>query len=230
MLIESTYSVPAPSTEVFAALLNPDVVCRALPGCERLIQLGPAEDDGTITWEVRLRLGPEADLYTATVKTERLRRPTHLGLSARGQGPDGPFTARGSLELVNQDGRTVVAYVWDAAAGVPSGGERRGIDEAAAAQLAQTACERFAAELRRSHSNGNELAEALPMLRADTARGKIILLPPEPASPPLSARMRQVARGSVWAGAGLLAGLLAIALAASIIRRRGAGTDGDAAK
>ncbi len=230
MRIESTYSFAASSTEVFAALLDPDLVRRALPGCERLIQLGPAEDDGTITYEARLRLGPDADLYTGTVKTERLRRPTHLGLSARGRGPDGPFTARGSLDLVEQDGRTVMAYVWDMEAGVPSAGERRGVDEATAAQLAQTACERFAAELRTSHGNGNQLAEALPVLRADTARGKIILLPPEPASPPLNARMRQVLRGSAWAGVGLLAGLLAIALAASIIRRRGARPDEDAAK
>jgi carbon monoxide dehydrogenase subunit G len=225
MRIEGMHTFATPIDQVFATLLDPDVVRRTIPGCERLIQLGPPEFDGTITYEVRLRLGADASLYTATVKMERLRRPTHLGLQAQGQGPDGPLTARGSLDLVDQDGRTVVAYVWDVDAGNAIGGVRSGSDEAAGAALAQAAGERFAAELRATLGNSNGLAEALPVLRADTARGKIILLPPEPAAPPVTLRMRRMVRGGAWAGAGLLAGLLAITLAAGIIRRWGAAQD-----
>jgi carbon monoxide dehydrogenase subunit G len=222
MRIESTYTFPAPITQVFAALLDPDAVRRALPDCERLIQLGPAADDGTITCEVRLRADPGGGLYTGTVKTERVRRPTHLGLSVRGQGPDGPFTARGSLDLVDRDGSTVMAYVWDVETDSASGAAPHGDGETTGARLAQTTCARLAAELR-GHTNG--LADALPVLRADTARGKIILLPPEPPAPTLRARVRPLLWGGAWAAAGIAAGALAIALAVSIIRRRGTDPD-----
>jgi uncharacterized protein len=223
MLIESTYIFPAPVADMFAAVTDPDRVRDALPGCERLIQLGPPDDQGTTTWEMRLRLGPDAELYTGSVTIEPLSQPTHVGVSGRVQGPSGPWTLRGSVDLVGQDDHnSVMAYVWDIETGRSLDVERENIDPGAAAQWVRSACERLAQQLRATGSDGAALADALPLLRADTARGKIILLPPEPPPAPLPVRLWPAMRGSAWVAAGLAAGVLAIALAASIIRRWGA--------
>lgn len=219
MRIESTYTFPAPIERVFGALIDADVLGEIIPGCERLIQLGPAAADGTSVLEARLHLGPDAELYTAAVTVERLLRPTHLGLSVRGQGVHGPFTIRGSLDLVAQDERTVGAYVWDVEArGLPPQ-QRRMLEEGAGSRFMQSVCDRLAAALRTTAPESDGLADALPVLRADTKRGKIILLPPEPPVAPVAARVRPLLIGSAWAGAGLVVGLAAIGVAAAIIRR-----------
>lgn len=219
MRIEGTYNFPAPIEQVFEALTNADVLGAIIPGCERLIQLGPAEPDGTISVEARLRLGPDAALYTAIGRVERLRRPAHLALDGHANGPHGPVTFHGSIDLVSQDGRTIAAYAWDVdARTLPEETQRTLAHDADA--FAQTICDRLA-EVLRAGQPDVAVADALPVLRADTRRGKIILLPPEPTAAPLTARARPLLRGTVWAGVGLVAGLAAIALAASIIRHWG---------
>jgi carbon monoxide dehydrogenase subunit G len=223
MRVESTYAFLAQIERVFASLTDPDVLRQIIPGCERLIQLGPPEEDGAITCEARIRGGPEDAVYTLEGTIERLSRPTHLGLSAHGQGPDGPLTLRGSLDLVSQNDHTVAAYVWDLAMpGQAEDGPRR-CREADAATYAQEVCERLAGTLHTGRENGDGVGDALPVLRADTRRGKIILLPPEPPNASLAARLRPLVRGVAWAGAGLLAGLAAIVVAATIVRRWGSG-------
>lgn len=220
MRIEGTYNFAAPAERVFEALLDADILRAIIPGCERLIQLGPAEPDGALSIEARLRLGPDASLYTATVRAERLRRPAHLALDVRAHGPHGPVTLRGSLDLVSQDGRTVAAYAWDVdARALPEDVQNAG-GHHAGAHFAQTMCERLANVLQAGHPD-DAAVEALPVLRADTRRGKIILLPPDPPAGSLSLRARPALRGAIWAGVGLVAGLAAIAVTASIIRHWG---------
>lgn len=221
MRIESTCTFPAPIEDVFAAVVDADVLSEIVPGCERLIQLGPTAPDGTCRLEARVRLGPDDTVYTATVTIERLIRPTHLGLSMRGQSVHGAFTVRGVLDLVAQDERTVGAYVWDIEArGLPAQ-LRQMLDEGAGSQFMQRVCDRLADALRITSSERDGLADVLPMLRADTQRGKIILLPPEPRAAPVATRLRPLLLGSAWAGAGLLVGLAAMGVAAAIIRRWG---------
>jgi hypothetical protein len=74
--------------------------------------------------------------------------------------------------------------------------------------------------------NGEGQIDPLPILRADTRRGKIILLPEEPRAP-LGARLSPMVRAGVWAGAGLLVGVAIIALGAGIARRWGGPANGE---
>jgi carbon monoxide dehydrogenase subunit G len=221
MRIESTCTFPTPIEDVFAAVVDADVLATIIPGCERLIQLGPTTPDGTTVLEARMHLGPDDDLYTATVTIERLLRPTHLGLSVRGQSVHGAFTVRGSLDLVAQDEHTVGAYVWDIEArGLPAPLRRR-LEAGAGTRFMQTVCDRLAGALRSTSPESNGLADAPPVLRADTRRGKIMLLPPEPPEALAATRLRPLLLGAAWAGAGLLVGLAAMGAAAAIIRRWG---------
>lgn len=220
MRIESTYAFPAEIDRVYAALTDPDELRRIIPGCERLIQFGPPESDGGSNLEARLRLGPGQAVYTAAGALERLRRPTHLGLVAEGAGPTGTFTLRGSIDLVAQDGHTLGASVWDLTApGLPTE-EARLLEDGAGARLVEAVCERLAGRLRSERMNGEGAIDPLPVLRADTRRGKVILLPEEP---PASARTRigPLLRAGAWAGAGLLVGVAILAIGAGIARRWG---------
>jgi carbon monoxide dehydrogenase subunit G len=221
MRIESTYAFSAAIERVYAALTDPDELRRIIPGCERLIQFGPPADAGGASLEARLRLGPRQGVYTAAAALERVRQPTRLGLVAEGAGPMGPFTLRGSIDLVAQNGHTLGAFVWDLTApGLPDE-ETRHLDDGAGTRLLEAACERLASRLRSERMNGDGQIDPLPILRADTRRGKIILLTEEPPAAPMGARLSPMVRASVWAGAGLLVGVAIIALGAGIARRWG---------
>lgn len=220
MGIESTYSFPASIERVFAALTDPDTLRYVVPGCERLIQLGPAEDDGTFAWEARLRLGQNRGLYTARGTVEHLRKPAHVALTLRADGPHGSLPVRGSIDLAAHDGQTVAALAWAIDTRNPVDGQADGLDEMLAAQLVRLGCERLAGLI----SDANNAAQRVPVLRAETGRGKIIELPPESPETGRGGRLRPMLVGAAWTGTGLAAGVAAIMLASAIVRRRGSST------
>jgi carbon monoxide dehydrogenase subunit G len=219
MRVDGTYTFAASAERVFATLVDPDALRQVVPGCERLIQFGPAEEDGAYRFEARVRPSAASGIYTATGSVERARKPSHLALSLHAKGPVGAVPLRGTLDLVAQDERTVAAYAWDvdlsALADV-----RADELQSAAERYARDICERIAANLRADRPELNGLAEALPLLRADSARGKIVLLPPEPPAT-LATRLSPAMRGALWTAAGLAVGAVGIAVAAGIIRRWG---------
>lgn len=227
MRIESTYTFQAPVERVYDLTLDPDALRRAVPGCERLIQLGPAADDGAVRWEVRVRSQDGAGISTIVATISPVRRPQRLEVDAHGRGRDGPFVLHGSLDFAPRDAHTVLAYVWDVTTREPDGPEMPATAasaedrEDAGARFAQQVCDGLGAVLRGERMDGATLAEALPVLRADTARGKIVLLPPDPPDELARQRTARWVRRGTWVAAGLLVGIAAIALAGAIIRRWG---------
>jgi carbon monoxide dehydrogenase subunit G len=219
MRIEGTYTFTASAERVFEALADPDVLRRVIPGCERMIQFGPADDEGRYHFEARVRPAADGGVYTTAGSVERVRRPSHLTVSVAAQGPAGTVPLHGTLDLVTQDDRTVAAYAWDvdtSSLGPSVNGDLR----LSAERYAREICERIAASLRADRPELDGIAEALPLLRADSARGKIVLLPPEPRET-LTTRLSPAMRGALWTAAGLAAGVVVIAAGVSIVRRWG---------
>lgn len=152
MRIEGTYTFPGPIEGVFAALLNPDLLQRALPGCERIGQLGPAAADGAASFELRLRPEPAGGVYTVRTTGIVARRPAHLRVELRGRGPETPLIGTGRIDLVAQETHTVGAYVFDVQTRTGDQGAERSGEQSTAplsaldqrTREAQTAAQRFA--------------------------------------------------------------------------------------
>jgi uncharacterized protein len=147
MRIEGTYTFPGASDRVFVALTSAEQLARTLPGCERLIQLGPASPDGAVSFQARLRAMPDSGPVTTTVTAVAARRPAHLRLKLHGRTESGPITGSGVVDLVEQEDYTILAYVWDVEVGEIAAERQRTMRDTAH-QYIRTVCERLGSALR----------------------------------------------------------------------------------
>jgi carbon monoxide dehydrogenase subunit G len=225
MRVEGTYTFPGAIERVFTALTNPDALARAIPGCERFIQFGPASADEETTYETRVRLGQRRQPYTIALTMKAARRPAYAKLEMRGYGPAGAITGGGSLDLVEQDSHTVVAYRFTfTGAELPEVGDT---PAPSASFIARAICAHLADEIYAATEDEAAWAPHVVGLPDDagvivTPRGRIVtrmrgLAARRAATPPLAWTER-----ALWMSAGLAMGLSAIALTAGIVRRFGA--------
>ncbi len=222
MRVEGSYTFPGDIERVFAALTNPDALGRAIPGCERFIQFGPTSPAGDATYETRLRLGQNRQPYTVSLAVKAVRRPAYLTLDVRGFGPTGAITGSGSLDLVEQDNHTVVAYRFTFnGAELPEVGDT---PSQSAGFIARATCAHLADEIyAKADDELVWLPGATDTISANgdivTSRGRIVtsLAAQRAHQRPLAWTER-----ALWMSAGLAMGLGAIALAAGIVRRIGA--------
>jgi carbon monoxide dehydrogenase subunit G len=212
MRVEGTYIFPGATSHVFATLTNPDALARAIPGCERFIQFGPASDDGQTAYEARLRLGQSRQTYSTTVRVAATREPDYIRFELRGFGPSGVFSGEGSLDLVAQGGHTLVAYRLTLSG--PDLHEAADAISPAGSQMARAACAHLAGDLH-SQADESDEAYAASAMAADARRLDLAALSGQPAW----------SERAIWMGAGLALGLGAIALTVAVARRL-SGLDG----
>jgi len=219
MRIEGTYTFPGAIARVFALLVNPDVLGQAIPGCERLIQLGPVAADDTVTFEMRLLLGERAAPYTMTIRAQAVRRPDYIRIEAQGRGPSGALSGQGALDLVEQDDYTVLAYTFNVeSTDLP---DDLGFAQHAAQLIIRDACALIASLLpdewsEASLTGANAAAyELAPHI--ETARGHIVALPTKAPSSELLGDSPWAQR-AIWMGAGLGLGLSVIGVALGVVR------------
>jgi uncharacterized protein len=219
MRVDGTYLFPGATGRVFATLTNPDALARAIPGCERFIQFGPASATGEVAYEARLRLGQRRQPYVVTMRVTAARQPDYLRMEIRGFGPSGPIAGDGTLDLVEQDSHTVAAYRLTLSG--PDMPEGNDMAARAANFMARAMCAHLADELYAEV--GDEpiwLTGASPIpepagapARATAASGRLDSFP--------LAGAPAWAERAVWMGAGLALGLGVIALTLAIARRLG---------
>jgi carbon monoxide dehydrogenase subunit G len=232
MRIEGTYTFAAPIERVFAALADPEAIARAVPGSERVMQMGPAGADGASAFELRLRT-EDGHAASASLRATDARRPTYLHAELRGHGPLGSVTGRGRIDLVAQEEHTIGAYVWDV--DLPALADERQHAALAAGQiLARAICERLGEDLRLAtpsptalldegvhgegvHGEGVNGRPAVRMLRLRTARGQIVAL--RAVAPELPAGAHVWALRAMWMGIGLGLGVGALAVALAVLHR-----------
>ena len=82
MDITGQYRIEAPRDVVWAALNDPEVLKRCIPGCKELDQKSPTE----MTAKVTLKIGPISATFNGTVTLEDLDPPNGYTIVGQGQG------------------------------------------------------------------------------------------------------------------------------------------------
>jgi uncharacterized protein len=119
MRIAGTATLNAPVEAVYAALQDPGVLVRTIPGCSRLEQVGDDAYAMTVTAGVASVRGT----YAGDVRLSDQHAPNSFTLRANGSGTPGTITANVSVELSSGDnGTTVLSYDADAVVGGMIGG------------------------------------------------------------------------------------------------------------
>ncbi len=106
MDIEGTYTFQAPIEQVWAALLDPDVLARSLPGIEHMRPTGPDAYEATMHVGVAAVKGA----YSGKVVILDKQEPTHYRLQADGSSARGFVKAEGTVDLAQQNGNTIASY------------------------------------------------------------------------------------------------------------------------
>ncbi len=113
MKITGSYTIDAPRDQVWAALNDMEVLARIVPGCERLVQTGENEYEGTVKIGIQSIKGS----YSGKIRLEEIQPPHHYKLVASGRSSNGVVDGSGSVDLAEQDGKTVLTYGGDAQIG-----------------------------------------------------------------------------------------------------------------
>ena len=119
MKISGSNSLNAPVDQVWAAMLDPAVLARCIPGCETLTTTGPDQYAMRVTAGVAAIKGTYDGEVALTDKSE----PTSLTMKARGAGAPGTIDATVAVRLApSPSGGTDLHYDADAAVGGAVGG------------------------------------------------------------------------------------------------------------
>ncbi len=115
MRIEGSYRVSAPREAVYKQLLNPDALCHALPGCQKLAP----NPDGSYQTEMKVGIAAVKGTYQGRVEifdqtpSERFR----MRVNAKGKG--GFLKGEGEITLSGSDAETTVSYSGETEVGGP---------------------------------------------------------------------------------------------------------------
>jgi carbon monoxide dehydrogenase subunit G len=202
MRITGQHSIPFPVEQVWDALLDPAVLVRTIPGCERL------EETGEHTYAMTVSAGVAAirGTYDGTCALSDLLPHESLVMRLQGAGAPGTIDATVRVSFSQDDALTTVAY--DAEATV--GGMVGGVGQRMLASVSKRTAGEFFDNV--AGTIGGAPGTAPPATStAGTAVGQVFTAPPRPAS-----SQQDFLRG-IAVGAGLV---LVGVVAGSLLGRR----------
>jgi len=106
MRIEGSYDLRAPRDRVWQALLDPDQLSKAMPGCEKLEAVGPDEYTATLKVGVAAVKGT----FQGKVRLSDKEPPARYRMAVEGSGGPGFVRGEASMELSEIEGGTRIAY------------------------------------------------------------------------------------------------------------------------
>jgi len=132
MKIEGMHELKAPRSAAYSAMIDPAVLVRTIPGCEKLEQTG----DNTYAVSLRAGVGSIKGLFIGFVRLEEMRAPEHYRIIVDGRGQPGFLKGSGTIDLVERDGITEIKYSGDVQVGGTIAGVGQRMIEGAAKMLA----------------------------------------------------------------------------------------------
>jgi carbon monoxide dehydrogenase subunit G len=120
--LEGTHQLEAPRERVYQSLVNPEVLQRCIPGCERLERTG----ENSFAATIRTGVGSIKGLFDGKVRLEDLRQPEHFRIVVDGKGAPGFLKGSGDLDLQQEGNLTNITYSGDIQVGgtIASVGQR----------------------------------------------------------------------------------------------------------
>ncbi len=122
MKITGDYTFEAPRDLVWAALNDPTVLAKIMPGCEKLVQTADNEYEGAL----KIKVGPVQGTFQGKIKLSDIKAPESYHMLVDGQGAPGFVKGEGNANLTEQEGKTLLHYDGDAQVGgrIASVGQR----------------------------------------------------------------------------------------------------------
>ncbi len=122
MKIEGSFKVPAPRAAVWEKLLDPQVLARAMPGCEKL-ELSP---EGGYRADLKIGIASVKGSYRGRIEILDPVPPERFRIRVEGQGSGGFLKGEGILSFVDAESETTINYSGEAQVGgvVASVGQR----------------------------------------------------------------------------------------------------------
>jgi hypothetical protein len=109
MKIEGTHHLAAPRERVYAAIIDPAVLKRCIPGCESLDKTDAGHYEATI----KAGVGAIKGVFRGNVTLEDMRPPEHYRLAVTGKGLVGFAKGSATFDLVDDAAGTLVKYAGD---------------------------------------------------------------------------------------------------------------------
>ena len=110
MHLSGEHRFTAPRERVYDFLLDPDTLRSCLPGCEQLDETGEDEYSATM----KIGIGMIKGTFTGKVQISERNEPSSYRMRVEGKGPQGQVAGDGVLELIEEDGGTLVQWSGDA--------------------------------------------------------------------------------------------------------------------
>lgn len=139
MKLQGSYDFSAPRPRVWAALQDPAVLARAMPGCEKLEGVA----DGEYRAVLKVGIAAVKGTFEGKVKLTDLDPPTRYRMAVEGSGGPGFVRGEAALELADIPGGTRVTYDAD----VQVGGLIAGVGQRMLGGVARTMLDQFFARM-----------------------------------------------------------------------------------
>ncbi len=143
------YSIPAPREAVWQRLMDPEVLARSIPGCEKLVP----NSDGSYHAEMKIAISAVKGVYRGRVEILDTVAPDRYRMKVEGRGANGFVKGEGTLTL-SDDGAagTRISYIGDAQVGgvIANVGQR--LIQAATRQMVNHFFQQFAEQVQQPQS------------------------------------------------------------------------------
>jgi uncharacterized protein len=106
MKIEGTHELHTSPERVYETLIDPVVLQRCIPGCERLETTG----ENAYSTTLRAGVGSIKGVFTGNVRLEEMQPPRHFRMIVDGKGQPGFLKGAGDLDIEAREGVTIVSY------------------------------------------------------------------------------------------------------------------------
>ena len=113
MQVKTSYTFDAPAAQVWATILDPEVIAGCVPGCEALTPLGDDQYEASLN----VGVGSIKASYKAKITLADQAPPTSYKLKVEGRGSPGFVQGEALISLLENGDKTTVQVEGDAQVG-----------------------------------------------------------------------------------------------------------------